>query len=399
MKNKLLVGDCRDRLRDYPDNYFDACIVDTPYELGFMGKAWDKTGIAYDVPTWQQVLRVLKPGAHLLAFGGSRTYHRIACAIEDAGFEIRDQIMWLYGSGFPKSLDVSKALDKALGAERAVVGVRTLPNGKEHNYNIGFGEDGFASKAATHLVTAATTPEAQQWAGWGTALKPAHEPICVARKPLEKGLTVAANVLKWGTGALNVDGCRIAGAAQNARAKKGGTLGYSGGNRGNMPYTGAAGRWPANLIHDGSEEAVALFPQSKGQQGNVRGDEESKMTGSHCYGGGYKRQPAAARNDTGSAARFFYCAKASTAERGEGNDHPCVKPQKLLRYLARLVTPPGGRILDHFTGSGSGPLAFTNEGFAWDAIDLDPHNIAIAKRRLEAQQQQAGLYAVSFNCP
>jgi hypothetical protein len=194
-------GDNREVLKTYPDNHFDSIVCDPPYELGFMGKAWDSTGIAYDVAMWRECLRVLKPGGHLLAFGGSRTYHRMACAIEDAGFEIRDMIAWVYGSGFPKSLDVSKAIDKAAGVEREVVGVRTLTgtaaSSSAHVGNLGGGSGVGASKEVS--VTAPATPAAERWQGWGTALKPAHEPIVVARKPLSEG-TVAANVLKWGTG-------------------------------------------------------------------------------------------------------------------------------------------------------------------------------------------------------
>lgn len=315
--NQLLVGDCRDILPTYPDNYFDSCVIDTPFELGFMGRAWDKTGIAYDVPTWQQVLRVLKPGAHLLAFSSARTYHRMAVAIEDAGFEIRDQVMWVYGTGMNK--------------------VGYLKNA-----------DG------SHVCE-----------GWGGSLKPAHEPICVARKPLEKGLTLAGNVQKWGTGALNIDACRV------------------------------GPRWPANLLHDGSEQVEALFPESTSSQPSATAaygayvqKKDNAIYGKGLCSSTPNRAPI---GDTGSAARFFYCPKASKAERGPGNDHNCVKPQALLRYLARLVTPPGGCILDHFTGSGSGPLAFAAEGFSYVAMDLDQHNVDIATQRLEAASYSLAL--------
>lgn len=399
--NQLLIGDCRHLLLTFPDNYFDSCVIDTPYELGFMGKAWDKTGIAYDVPTWQQVRRVLKPGAYLLAFGGSRTYHRIASAIEDAGFEIRDQIMWVYGSGFPKSLDVSKAIDKAAGAERAVVGNAQDVNGRVRAEEANAGHSsGFGTYQGARTITAPATAGAQQWAGWGTALKPAHEPICVARKPLEKGLTVVANVLKWGTGALNVDGCRVMHLSEadrqeseaknqhNGRPYKPGLFDISSPR---TNYEAAAGRWPANLIHDSSDEVVALFPQTA--TAAMKPGTIQQPTAGAAFGKEKQRVKEGRAADAGSAARFFYCAKASTAERGPGNDHPCVKPQALLRYLARLVTPRGGRILDHYTGSGSGPLAFTAEGFSWVAMDLDPHNIAIAESRLAIQRSEMGLFA------
>jgi len=199
----LLKGNCLETLATLPGNSVDSIVTDPPYELGFMGKSWDSSGIAYNQELWAQCLRVLKPGGHLLAFSGSRTYHRMTVAIEDAGFEVRDQIMWIYGSGFPKSLDVSKAIDKAAGAEREVVGIKSVgikngAAGGSHEYGL---------KASEVDITAPATSEAQQWQGWGTALKPAHEPICVARKPLTG--TVASNVLEWGTGALNIDGSRV----------------------------------------------------------------------------------------------------------------------------------------------------------------------------------------------
>ena len=203
---KLLHGDCRDQLATIPDNSIDAIVTDPPYELGFMGKSWDASGIAYNPTVWTECLRVLKPGGHLLAFSGSRTYHRMAVAIEDAGFQIRDQIMWVYGSGFPKSLDISKAIDKAAGAERAVVGTaKGARNGNGNNND--YGDFGSAT-SGEYSVTAPATAEAEVWEGWGTGLKPAHEPIVLARKPLVG--TVAENVLRFGVGGLNIDGCRVA---------------------------------------------------------------------------------------------------------------------------------------------------------------------------------------------
>jgi site-specific DNA-methyltransferase (adenine-specific) len=410
----LHLGNCLHELRNIPENSIDSVVCDPPYELGFMGKSWDASGIAYSVAMWQEVLRVLKPGGHLLAFSGSRTYHRMTCAIEDAGFEVRDQILWVYGSGFPKSLDVSKAIDKAAGAEREITTAKLLPNGKEHHFNIGFGEgDGFKSEKAGRYNTAPATPAAKQWQGWGTALKPAHEPICVARKPLAEGLTVAANVLEFGTGALNIDGCRVGVDANDpnkrgATGENGGAASMFGVGNSARPATLSEGRWPANLIHDGSDEVLALFPEtksgvfSKRKTAGIWSGEEVEQAVAGCQGG-----------DTGSAARFFYCAKTSKKDRNEGlggftptttsdgravaadnayqrgkterqNTHPTVKPTDLMRYLCRLVTPPGGTVLDPFMGSGSTGKAAVLEGFKFVGIEMDESYHTIAKARIEA---------------
>ncbi len=363
---QILVGDCREKLLMLPDNSVDAGISDPPYELGFMGKTWDSTGIAYDVAMWREVLRVLKPGAHLLAFGGSRTYHRLACAIEDAGFDIRDQIMWIYGSGFPKSRNL----------------------------------DG-------------------EWEGWGTALKPAHEPIVMARKPLSG--TVASNVLQHSTGALNIDACRIPGDgglsregedSQNRRYTEAGATNFAAtpGPRGGDPM----GRWPANVIHDGSNDVVALFPRDAGAAAPVRGTEPSVASNGHVTGE-RARVTGAFHGDVGSAARFFYCAKAGREDRDDGLDgvqarkqdegrkagnpggdnprnrgvherknfHPTVKPLDLMRYLCRMVTPRGGVILDHFMGSGSTGRAALIEQFQFIGIDISPEYADLARRRIQ----------------
>ena len=309
-------GDCLQVLRTLPDSSVDACVTDPPYGLAFMGKKWD-----YDVPSsevWQECLRVLKPGGHLLAFAGTRTQHRMAVKIEDAGFEIRDMIAWVYGSGFPKSLDVSKAIDKAAGEE---------------------------------------TEAAKQWAGWGTALKPALEPITVARKPFTG--TVAENVLQHGTGALNVDGCRVAFAGdadeQESKAKNQHAAFGSGPVKRNVcsdhdaprANYSAPGRFPANLIHDGSEEVVGLFPETVSGSG-IKG-KRSKVT---CYGEPTQDLTTEWDGDSGSASRFFYCAKADASERRQSK-HPTIKPVALMRYLVRLVCPAGGVVLDPFAGSGT----------------------------------------------
>jgi site-specific DNA-methyltransferase (adenine-specific) len=383
-----MVGDCREVMAGLADGSVDAIVTDPPYELGFMGKSWDASGIAYDLDVWRQALRVLKPGGHLLAFSGSRTYHRMVCAIEDAGFEIRDQIMWLYGSGFPKSHDVSKAIDREAGAEREVIGHKDnwWPPGRRehsgmgtHEWHSPFHDDPEACERS-RAITAPATDAARTWSGWGTALKPAHEPIVVARKPF-KG-TVAQNVLAHGTGALNIDGCRV------------GTDGMN------------SGRWPANLIHDGSDEVLRLFPETSVSKGKVqfkthstyewsRSHTDATLEPQHGQEIGY--------GDSGSAARFFYCAKASKRDREEGlrdagrpsepraNQHPTVKPTDLMRYLCRLVTPPGGLVLDPFTGSGSTGKAAVLEGFRFIGAELSEEYAAIARARIAAAQDQGSL--------
>lgn len=378
MTYEILRGDCIAVMRGMPDNSVDSIVTDPPYELGFMGKAWDASGIANSVEMWREALRVLKPGGHLLAFSGSRTYHRMVCAIEDAGFEIRDQIMWVYGSGFPKSLDVSKAIDKAAGAEREIVSERPA-SGIGHN-GTAFG--GHAEGATQKFDAGPATDAARQWEGWGTALKPAHEPICVARKPLVG--TVAANVLAHGTGALNIDGCRVGGEGGTrlvAVTKKGDGIFQGGVNTGAFgEVVPGLGRWPANLIHDGSDEVLALFPESNGS-GPARTLKRGARDGE---GWGMADEPGELRDaGTGSAARFFYCAKASKSDRGPGNTHPTVKPLALMRYLLRLVTPPGGHALDPFAGSGSTIVAGLQEGFRMTGIELIDEHADIAERRAE----------------
>jgi DNA modification methylase len=379
-KYVLHHGDCLEVLRTFADCSVDAVVTDPPYGLAFMGKRWD-----YDVPSvdvWAECLRVLKPGGHLLAFAGTRTQHRMAVRIEDAGFEIRDMIAWVYGSGFPKSLDVSKAIDKAAGAEREVVGVSSV-TGARHSRTMDDGNKGNRrtyqnEEPVINTITAPATDAARQWQGWGTALKPALEPITVARKPLAG--TVAENVQQHGTGALNVDGCRVGtddDCARKPSLVRDTAAGFGKGN--SMGGKGHdAGRWPANLIHDGSEEVTELLSDS---------------------------------------ARFFYCAKASKRDRDEGlegfgekpsymvengsktsglngeryerttthqNNHPTVKPTDLMRYLCRLITPPNGTILDPFTGSGSTGKAAMLEGFQFIGIEREAEYVEIAKARIEA---------------
>jgi len=387
-------------MRGMADNSVDAIVTDPPYGLSFMGKKWD-----YDVPEqaiWEECLRVLKPGGHLLAFAGTRTQHRMAVRIEDGGFEIRDMIAWVYGSGFPKSLDVSKAIDKAAGMERQVIGKRVYADGHVQNSTklappIGT----FARTQDDRTETAPATDAARQWQGWGTALKPALEPITVARKPLVG--TVAANVLAHGTGAINVDGCRI-GFASDADREKSHANGlgpverfqsskaiYEGGKQsaGFADTHNPSGRWPANLIHDGSDEVVGCFPETNG------GTAVRRNSGGNTFGGDNLKPKMAdmGYGDTGSAARFFYCAKASKSDRGESNGHPTVKPTELMRYLVRLVTQPGGTVLDPFTGSGSTGKAAVLEGFEFIGIEREAEYVAIAEARIVEAQRSLGLFA------
>ena len=487
----LYHGDNRQILPTFAENSVDAIVTDPPYELGFMGKSWDASGVAFDPATWREALRVLKPGGHLIAFSGSRTYHRMAVAIEDAGFEIRDQIMWIYGSGFPKSHNVSKGIDKrggsipsqndfgkflqdaksktkftiadineALGrrtsnlwshfvgdiqpllptfeqyaklkeilqfddfwdylfideAEREVVGKgsSTLIN-STGTYAVTNGEAAEEWKPKEYDLTAPATEAAKQWDGWGTALKPAHEPMVLARKPLIG--TVAANVLTYGTGGLNIDGSRVGTEESLARPfneANNQTFGkYE--NFGN-PVEPVGGRWPANVIHDGSDEVVALFPDKAGG-GHWS---KTKVTGYGEFGGGKSEYFGQGEKDGfGSAARFFYCAKASKRDRNEGldgfeaknngkmmrnanntseepsvgferfatepsaNHHPTVKPTDLMRYLCRLITPPNGTVLDPFMGSGSTGKAAMYEGFKFIGVEMTDEYLPIAKARIE----------------
>jgi DNA modification methylase len=329
----LIHADCLNALRHLPDNSVDSVVTDPPYGLSFMGKKWD-----YDVPgvdIWRECLRVLKPGGYLLSFAGTRTQHRIACGIEDAGFEIRDMIAWVYGSGFPKSLNVGN--------------------------------------------------------GYGTALKPAHEPITVARKPIEG--TVAANVLKWGTGAINIDGCRVDidfnndPDLRNSQATNT-TIPIVGSDNGKHlgmhDRHNAQGRFPANLIHDGSDEVVGMFPETGKSSGGRIGNKGSAL---NMCGNEYEAGDPGF-GDSGSAARFFYCAKASKAERQAGNNHPTVKPIALMRYLIKLVTPPNGTVLDPFLGSGTTAIAAVLEGREWIGIEREAEYCDIARARIAAAESQ-----------
>lgn len=364
---RVLVGDCRELMRSMADASVDAIVTDPPYELGFMGKKWDASGIAYDLDVWREALRVLKPGGHLLAFGGTRTYHRMTCAIEDAGFEVRDSIHWIYGSGFPKSLDVSKAIDKAAGAEREVIGVSSVTGERRNAGSEKYG-GGNGIPQSVNLITAPVTDAAKQWSGWGTALKPAHEPIVVARKPLDG--TVAANVLEHETGAINVDACRVG-----------------------KPI----GRWPANIVlgHSPDCEDECAEGCAVAEMDRQSGDRPSQPFRENVAFGSVfplSKRSAGGYSDTGGASRFFPCfryqAKASKRDRGDGNTHPTVKPVELMRWLVRLVTPPGGLVLDPFTGSGTTGVACVREGFDFVGLELLDSHADIARRRIEAAQAE-----------
>ena len=419
----LRNGDCIEQMRQLPPNSVDSIVTDPPYELGFMGKSWDSTGIAYSVKMWDEALRVLKPGGHLLAFSGSRTYHRMACAIEDAGFEIRDQIMWVYGSGFPKSLDVEKAINKTAGVK-----YKAQPAS-----GVGFmnsTDDGYNTTLNQLVQVGESTDKAKQWEVWGTALKPAHEPIVLARKPLIG--TVATNVIIHGTGALNIDGSRVGNEIRTNTPTSANADRVAMGEywRTDQPDSVVQGRWPANFIHDGSDEVVELFPDTgKSTGGRIgkksMGDVTNVPAGEYEAGDpGY--------GDSGSAARFFYCAKASKKDRNEGldnfagkevgtkgnglartcascgastlqgcecpdrtyvnptraNHHPTVKPTDLMRYLVRMITPPNGTVLDPFMGSGSTGKAAVLERFSFIGIDQSADYLEIATARIKHAEQQ-----------
>jgi len=433
---QLYNGDCLEVLKKIPTNSVDSIVTDPPYGLSFMGKKWD-----YEVPSveiWKEVLRVLKHGGHLLSFAGSRTYHRMAVNIEDAGFEIRDQIMWVFGSGFPKSLNIGKSVDKLQGNEREVTGTKLKKSGDMRSGNFKKGGE-YAD------IELEQSKGSSPYEGWGTALKPAHEPIVVARKPLSEK-TIALNVLNWGTGGINIDASRVGteggGTHCDKRDENGKCLGHNNAGRSTSGETfhaenSSGGRFPANFIHDGSDDVVGLFPETgkstaiKGhfRKGNVVGDNRT-ATGAGQFGDG-AWVAGSLHNDSGSASRFFkscpyeegegasfaYFPKASKKDRNEGlegfddksrptmgsgiggqpdqqkannkNHHPTVKPTKLMQYLVRLVTPKGGTALDPFMGSGSTVKACVLEGFNCIGVELDPEYYKIAEARVEEAKKQS----------
>ena len=368
----LLHGDCLEQMKTLDDNSVDSIVSDPPYGISFMAKKWD-----YDVPSvevWKEAMRVLKPGGHALIACGTRTQHRMVCNIEDAGFEIRDVVSWIYGSGFPKSLNISKAIDKAAGAEREKIMVPT----KKGNHAGQAGDIALGASGMTDISEPATD-EAKQWDGWGTALKPACEFFTLARKPLSEK-TIAANVLKWGTGGINIDGCRV--GTETIKTCGGDKFPSVYGTYKTAEESTHQGRFPANLIHDGSQEVLDLFPETK-TNANNKGSSVYDGTSNHTFGK-YAPRPAKGQStDKGSAARFFYCPKASKKDRNEGNTHPTVKPTALMAYLCRLITPTGGVVLDPYMGSGSTGKAAVREGFSFVGCELDEDYFQIAKSRVE----------------
>ena len=414
----VLHGDCLNELRELEDNSVHAVVTDPPYGLsnttpaqvaetitrwvsgerdylpsarGFMGHEWD--GFVPPVAVWDECLRVLKPGGHLLAFAGSRTHDLMGLAVRLAGFEIRDSVAWLYGSGFPKSMDVSKAIDKAAGAEREVIGFAGRSGSGRTAMDAGTRS---GDLAGDYFNTAPATPDAARWQGWGTALKPAHEPIILARKPLTG--TVAANVLEHGTGALNIDVCRIGmsdadravvdNRSGKADSEGGGVFceGFGARPAGERFTSDPSGRWPANVVLDESQAA-----ELDRQSGDVPG-----AVGMTLYGTGSSIGPTGLKShgkpigqpgqrDKGGASRFFYVAKAPKSERPvvDGVAHPTVKPVTLMRWLVRMVTPPGGTVLDPFAGSGTTLEAAVMEDFNVIGIEREADYLPLIRARLE----------------
>jgi DNA modification methylase len=427
----------------------DSIVTDPPYQIGFMGKDWDKSGVTNNVEVWKLCFQLLKPGGHLLSFGGARTYHRMTCAIEDAGFQIRDQIMWVFGSGFPKSLDISKAIDKRGGDDISWFGKFLMEERKRRgikrkdlaihfpsktggltgcidNWELGLGlptpeqfnklceilnlpftkieeaerkiigssvvnlspyrNIGDSNISGTINTTTAASNLAKKWQGWHTALKPAHEPILLARKPLSEA-TIATNVIKYGTGAINVDGCRVEAKDQDALTAKResvkdcNAVGFKIDGCKTLSPNMTPGRFPANLIHDGSEEVMEEFAK----YGERKSGGGNKNTGNRegIYGHLGKGNGDGIGGDTGTASRFYYCAKASKKERN-GSKHPTVKPLALMRYLCRLVTPPGGTVLDPFAGTGTTGQAAIEEGFKVILIEKEKEYLADIEKRLSS---------------
>ena len=436
--HKINHANIKDWAKNYDGPLFDGILCDPPYELNFMNSTWDNTGIAFDAEMWADILKLLKPGGHLLAFSGSRTYHRMAVAIEDAGFEIRDMIEWVYGSGFPKSLNIGKSVEALVTTGNASKnGFSDLNGEKLERGNWGISKQakkhGFRAKNYDTETTKTerigqldpTTDEAKHWNGYGTALKPAHEPCVLARKPLDG--TCANNVLKHGTGGLNIDGTRVVANSKELYRKPteyndiSPNAGMNASKvRGSVTDDYLKGRFPANLIHDGSDEVEAVFPQTtsgggvkltgKGSNNNV------KFQNNTIVGDSWQAS-------SGSASRFFYCAKSSKSERNAGlegfedaertdyggfhsekgliengrnpenrvpmkNGHPTVKPLSLTKYLATLIKPPtGGRLLVPFSGSGSEMIGALQAGWEYvEGVELTEEYIPIAEARIKYWQ-------------
>ena len=395
----LIHGDCRELTL----SGVSAVVTDPPYELSFMGKSWDSKGVSFQKETWEKIRSYCLSGTPLLSFGGSRTQHRIACAIEDAGWKIRDMLIWVYGSGFPKSLDISKAIDKATNTEREIIGL-VKGMGKQNPEWNGTAKGRKENSFCPEYAKTSPSSLSGSWSGYGTALKPAYEPIILAMNPLDK--TFANNALKYGVAGLNIDECRVGYQSDYDKSqatpqgictsKEISAIGAEpdagrGMERLSFDRPELKGRFPANFLHDGSQEVMELFPQSKGQQGDVRGTEKSHTgdENTNCYGE-YNRMAFGKRNDSdGSAGRFFYCAKASKSERGVANSHPTVKPLALMEYLCKLVRMPEyNLVIDPFCGSGTTLLACMKLGIRCVGIDSDEQSCEIATiRYLKAQSE------------
>ena len=426
----LINGDCLEELDKLKENSIDSIVTDPPYELNFMGKGWDNAGISFQKETWEKCLRVLKPGGYLLAFGGSRTFHRIACAIEDAGFEIRDTIMWLYGSGFPKSMNIGLAIDKKNGVESKVVATGKSGAKETHQNSLNLVKNPFGGEYEIK--------EAQnEWNGWGTALKPSFEPIIVARKPFKGSLV--DNVIKWGVGGFNIDECRVGTGTGEKKKVKYPDIRGDNYNQGHHKYNDTVeyeiqdnGRFPANTIltYDETDfdEVCGGFPETKS------GVAVRHNSGGNTFGGNNKKPPMSdlGYRDSGNACRYFYCAKASKKDRDEGcdtlkdgllrrmrpdkddsnptglnkegrfapvvrkNTHPTVKPTSLMQYLVRLVSPKGATILDPFMGSGSTGKAVAyenlerNVNYKFIGIEKEKEYCDIAEARINYVKNKMG---------
>ena len=427
--DKIYLGNNLDVLKTFDDNSIDSVVTDPPYGINFMNKKWD-----YDIPSvelWREVIRVLKPGGHILCACGTRTQHRMAVNIEEAGFEIRDIVAWIYGSGFPKSVNISKNIDRKLGVESTIIGKgisgtterKTMFKAKE------LGKNGADSPfGGEYNITTPSTPQAKQYEGWGTALKPAMELWTLARKPF-KG-SVADNVLKYGTGGINIDGCRVKTSSADEYDLQQRGISKAQGIKEDETFLDAIhgkdmkhgvvenGRFPANLIHDGSAEVVEGFPNT---ECNGSGYDFSDSNNDNVVKITNNIKSGIHFNDSGSASRFFYCAKASQAERNMGlygfeedttddgrdksidnafqrgetkrrNIHPTVKPLELMRYLVRLITPKGGVCLDPYVGSGTTAIACKKEKFDYIGIELDKKYHAIAEARIKAAVVQFDIF-------
>ena len=367
MSHKINHANIKEWAANYDGPLFDGILCDPPYELGFMGKSWDSSGIAFDTDMWADLFKLVKPGGHLLAFSGSRTYHRMAVAIEDAGWEIRDMIEWVYGSGFPKSLNVGKAVDKIQGKE---VTTTYEPNYKNDKFGKGLGGG----------VTD-NTPSDNEYDGYGTALKPAHEPCVLARKPIEG--TVANNALKYGTGGLNIDGTRISTTENRSRDNsKVAPDTFFGGKKRINQVIDNTGRFPANLIHDGSDEVEAVFPND-----NHRFFYSSKSSKSERNAGleGFEEQFAPKGNNEGRDMSNPKNHMGGMQGSKMSNFHPTVKPLSLTKYLATLIKPPiGGRLLVPFSGSGSEMIGALQAGWEYvEGVELTEEYIPIAEARIK----------------